>query len=658
MEAKQRRAREMIAANAALRERCDEFASGAMWLNVSRAPTLGNDLAGRVVLLHFFTPSRAAAWSTLSDAAWLERKYRAAGLTILGILAPRFAHEHRRDGAIAPLLRFGIDHPLAIDSDAIIVDRFGISSLPAHVLLGSDGAVLGRFIGAGHREELDAAIEAALDFERRLHRLAGHDLPLRLERNRVLPGELSFPSRIATHPALPLLYVADSNHDRILELSLDGRFRRAFGSGTPGLQDGEPTAARFLRPQGLALTKDALFVADTGNHAIRRIDLDNGTVSTLAGTGRRGRGDRLASNAPRATPLDAPLDLAVAPDGDSLFVALAGEHRIVRLATDGSYLEPFAGDGVERLLDGPRAAASFAQPAGLSLLGATLFVTDSGASALRAIDLERGDVRTIAGGSREPSDLDHAGDDDGPGHGRRFALPLGISAGDRELFVADAGTHTVKRVDPASGEVTTIAGVGIFGHSDGPGEDARFFEPSGIAWRDGRLYVADAANQRLRVVDAYSAAVSTLAVKHVPLPRARIVSRARTDELPDVPPELPGMKIAPLTVGRVTPGLVTLEITLEVGDGFEFADEAPSQFHLRRLRGAIDIEIAKGKVRSPSLEVPVYVDGPGEIELFCVWYVCGGDACHMRVARFPLSLTVSADGVDHVRLAAPRHSTE
>lgn len=646
-------ARATIEHNAARRIRAPELGATAPWCGVRRALSFDTDLAGHVSLFHFFTPSRASSWATLEVVAFVERKYRDSGLASIGVLAPRFAHESTPEGARAALLRFGVDYAVVLDHDGAIARGFLVDQLPTLILVGADGVVLARFSGSRVdptlREAVDAACEAALELERALGRLAPRDLPLRRERFLQLPRELAYPARLALDPRAPRLFVSDSNHDRVLELRLDGTFVRAFGSGTPGFKDGTRDEARFLRPQGLVVRGDDLFVADAGNHAIRRVALATGQVTTLAGTGCRG-GALFASHDPKSVALDSPLDVALDPRSGSLFVALAGGNAIVRLDPDGQRIEPFAGDGLPLRRDGTLANCAFAQPSGLAFREHELFVAESGSSSVRAIDLDAKTVRTIAGGSAEPRDLDSAGDDDGRGFGRRFALPLSLAVHGKTLIVADAGAHRLRSIDLESGEVSTLAGIGLTGQSDGPDEDARFFEPSGVVVAERRIWIADSANHALRFLDLGSGSVGTLILREVPIPRPRIAARARSDELPDVPPALPGAVLHPKLDRLVTPGVVTVEIGFEPPPGFEFAEASPSQFHVRRLRGAIDIEHAKGKIRRDKFAIQLHVDGPGEVEIVCAWYFCAGENCRLRIARFPLAFRVAADGADHVRL--------
>ena len=147
-------------------------------------------------------------------------------------------------------------------------------------------------------------------------------------------------------------------------------------------------------PQGVAADAEAVWVADTGNHCIRRVDLATGEVLTLAGTGARG--GVLGAAAPALeTALASPWDLV--PFGGGVLFANAGTHQLGALDPVAGQVERLAGTGVEHLLDGPAAEAMLAQPSGLALDGSRLFFADSESSAVRVLDLDSLEVRTLAG---------------------------------------------------------------------------------------------------------------------------------------------------------------------------------------------------------------------------------------------------------------------
>ncbi len=287
---------------------------------------------------------------------------------------------------------------------------------------------------------------------------------------------------------------------------------RVFGSGEPGFVDGAADEARFHDPHGMALATRAggagetLYVADTENHAIRAIDLADGTVRTVAGTGEKGGYGR--PGAPLETALRSPWD--VWADGEALLIAMAGSHQIWALVGERE-LGVFAGTGREALVDGPRAEASFNQPSDLAMVMGHLIVADSEASAIRAIRLDKDPrVFTLVG-----LGLFDFGDIDGQGAAVRLQHPTGLAAVGDEIYIADSYNHKLKILNPGSGVVRTQAGTGTAGATDGAALAATFFEPEGLAWDDLRalLYVADTNNHAIRVVDPASGTVETLRIE-------------------------------------------------------------------------------------------------------------------------------------------------
>jgi DNA-binding beta-propeller fold protein YncE len=216
--------------------------------------------------------------------------------------------------------------------------------------------------------------------------------------------------------------------------------------------------------------------------------------------------------------------------GDSLFIAMAGFHQIWKMRLDGSAIGPYAGNGREDIVDGPllpRQAyevgfASFAQPSGLCADGAWLYVADSEGSSIRAVPVgPRKEVRTLVGTAQLPSArLFTFGDVDGPASQVRLQHPLGVAFYDGRLYVADTYNNKIKAIDPATGATRTLAGTGKPGKSDDP---AAFDEPAGLSAAAGRLYVADTDNHMIRVIDLKTGKVATLHITGLEPPRATAV---------------------------------------------------------------------------------------------------------------------------------------
>jgi len=429
--------------------------------------------------------------------AAVERELADEAFVVVGVHSPRFPSE-RDPGLVAEAVRrHGITHPVVVDAGRQLWDAYAVRAWPTLVIVGADGRIVGAASGEPDPAPLLLALTGVLDQQRAM--LSPAPLPLRPEAGP--PGTLAFPGGIAV--GTEAVYVADTGHHQVVACAPDGQQLRRFGTGAPGLRDGGQEA-RLHAPHGLAVHHRTLYVADTGNNAVRAVDLDTGQVRTVAGTGQRGRsadGSGLAT----AVALRSPWDVAVTAVGE-LLVAMAGSHQLWGIV-DG-IAAVYAGSGREARVDGDLITAAFAQPSGLAWSDdAALYVADSEISAVRRVS--GGQVTTVAGG-----DLFAFGDVDGNGDDARFQHPVGIAAGPRgTLLVADTLNHKIKSLDPATGRVRTLLGDGTpfdasltaLEHRPPLPLDLRstaaFREPEAVAWTGRGILVVDTGNHRVVEVD-------------------------------------------------------------------------------------------------------------------------------------------------------------
>jgi DNA-binding beta-propeller fold protein YncE len=298
------------------------------------------------------------------------------------------------------------------------------------------------------------------------------------------------------YAALPGCAGPEARQEASLSLSTVSTFA---GSGTAGAQDGAGAAAQLNRPHGMAIAEDGtIYVSDRGSHRVRAIG-SNGQVRTLAGSGQG-----YAEGAGAAAQFYDPIAIAVDKAG-TLYVADRNNHLIRTVTLDGT-VRTLAGTGAAGFANGPAASATFNQPYGVALDAAerALYVADYLNHAIRKIDLSTGAVTTLAGNGS-------AGNVDGVGANARFNQPYNVKM-DRagNLWVPDQLNHSIRKITPA-GAVVTVAGNGKEGYADGPGTTAQFNNPTGlIAAADGSVIVADRNNHRIRRV-APDGTVSTLA---------------------------------------------------------------------------------------------------------------------------------------------------
>ena len=285
----------------------------------------------------------------------------------------------------------------------------------------------------------------------------------------------------------------------------DGRIETAIGGPEPGDADGSFEAARFYRPQGLAMDGDVLYIADTENHLVRAANLVTRQVSRIAGTGRQGRWGDPGGRADE-TPFSSPWDLAL--HGRLLFVAMAGVHQVWLVDLDRELAIPYAGSGREARVDGSVEDAAFAQPSGLARDRGSLYVADGESNIIREVALPPvNQVKTLAGG-----DLFDFGDADGIGDAVRLQHPLGVSCAAGKVFIADTYNHRLKVMDPATRRVRSFAGTGEPGHRDGPAREAQFYEPGGLCATEQTIFVADTNNHAIRAIGLADGAVRTLTI--------------------------------------------------------------------------------------------------------------------------------------------------
>jgi DNA-binding beta-propeller fold protein YncE len=430
----------------------------------------------------------------------LERKYERE-LAVIGVQSPKYPAEGNFENLRHAVQRLDIHHAVVNDPDLRVWDAYAVRAWPTLVFLSPDGQVIGQHAGEAPLEALSRAMEGVIaEYERdgRLNR--GH-VDLQVEAFSRPLDQLAFPGKVLS--AGERVFIADSGHHRIVVADVRGRVLQVIGSGRAGLQDGDRDAASFNRPQGMALDqRGVLYVADSENHAIRKVDLDSGRVTTVAGTGEQAT--RVQRRGPaRETSLSSPWDLAV--EGESLYIAMAGTHQVWRMDLTGDEVEVWAGTGHEDIRDGARLGAWLAQPMGLSSNGWELLVACAEAQAVRSVDLETGALETLVGRG-----LFVLGDQDGPTSQALLQHNQDVAAGDSAVYVADTYNNKIKVIDRGSADVRTVAGSGHAGLLDGPGANARFDEPTGLSLSGDTLYIADSNNHEIRTLDLQSGHVATL----------------------------------------------------------------------------------------------------------------------------------------------------
>lgn len=294
-----------------------------------------------------------------------------------------------------------------------------------------------------------------------------------------------------------ILYFAESGDNRIRMVDArNGIIQTLAGTGSPGFGgDGGPAnAARLSNPNDVALNGSLLFIADYGNHRIRAVNLDDNTITTVAGTGSSAFG----GDGGQALAADLQYPSNVLVSGNALYITDAGNNRIRRIDLATGIIRTIAGGGSNPFSDGtPATSAQLKSPAGIAILADSLYIAETGAARVRRVDLRTGIITTIAG-----TGVPGSGGDNGPAANAQLQGPLGVEVAAGGLFIADANDNRIRRVDLATGIITTFAGTGTAGFSGdgGNARSARFNYPGKPIASPTALIVADIRNNRVRSI--------------------------------------------------------------------------------------------------------------------------------------------------------------
>lgn len=410
----------------------------------------------------------------ISQLRDFESKYSEA-LAIVGVHSGKFRAERETNRIRDAASRLGNTHPIVNDRQFRIWRGYAVNAWPTLTIVSPEGRVLGMRAGEFTVEQFSPLLDAMIDSYTTDGTLDRRPIRFPIDEPLTPPGVLRYPGKVELDG--DRMAIADSGNNRVIiaHLSSDGTratIERVIGRGTAGARDG--VAGSFHYPQGMAFDGDTLYVADAGNHAIRAVKLGTGQIRTVAGTGRQLR----TYDDQREGALSSPWDVTMA--GGTLHIAMAGVHQIWSLDLATHTMRVNSGSFREDIADGAHGEAALAQPMGITSDGHRLYFVDAESSAVRWSDIDpMGRVGTITG-----TGLFDFGDRDGVGDAVLMQHPQGIARyPDGRLLVADSYNDALKWVDPATRSVTTwVHGL---------------HEPGGVACGEHAAYVADTNAHRI-----------------------------------------------------------------------------------------------------------------------------------------------------------------
>ena len=626
-----------------------EFPPGLDWLNVDRPLTM-QGLRGKIVILDFWTYGCINCIHMIPVLERIEEKY-ADEVVVIGVHSAKFETEGQTDNLRQIVQRYDLRHPVINDNAFMVWRTYGARAWPTAVIIDPRGNVVVRESGEIPFAAFDAYLSGMAAYYDGLDETIIDRTPLEVTLEGAGdPGTpLLFPGKVLADEASQRLFIADSNHNRIVVVDLmTHEVLDIIGAAARGFDNGGFDSARFDKPQGMALDGDRLYIADVNNHAIREANLTERTVRTVAGSGEMGRG-YIRFGAQITAPLEAairsPWDVELDEDG-WLHIAMAGTHQLYIFEPASNLLYPSVGNGREANLNDVRLAESeLAQPSGLFFAGGgKLYFADSESSTIRLADFENDRVTVVAGTTA--NNLFDFGDIDGELGENRLQHALGVQGvpgGD--LYIADTYNSRIKVIPAGETAVRTVFGLGgSGGYADGDAAVAQFDEPGGLSYANGLLYVADTNNHVIRTIDLASGLVDTLAFRN---PEALVIDAEALTILGS------DSAMVALETQDLATGAGKIALRLGFPSGFKINPLIDSRLELSSQADALRIEDADEAgglvvtVNENEVRVPVtFAAGQGELKAALTLYYCReGEAalCFIETVDYIVPFRAAAD---------------
>ncbi|XP_054713726.1 NHL repeat-containing protein 2-like [Uloborus diversus] len=507
------------------------------WLNTSKPISVTQDLSGKVAILDFFTFCCINCIHVLPYLKEVEDKMDPS-FVVIGVHSPKFPNEKELNSVTEAVRRNKITHPVLNDPESILWRRLGVSCWPTVVIIGPSHEILFALVGESQIDKISFLYDCLLEYYK-IRQITLNLIPFPTSTLQEPKTKLLYPGNVSSHEEL--IVISDSGHNRLLILEENGQLKFTIGTGEKGDKDGSFKSSSFDNPHGTTFFKNNIYVADTGNHSIRKIDLEKKLVYTVY------KEPVIHEDNENNSHFLSPWDICVGPRVESwdltytwvfnfpfdfppksrgriihnidLYASIYGKcNDIPIFKIPFFYLfffkfrKPkcvvFAGNGKEENRNNAyRLRAGFAQPSGISYSQKNpgfLFVADSESSTIRSISLTNGAVKTVVGGSINPLDLFQFGDVDGKGNNAKLQHPMSVcSLKQGVLLITDTYNHKVKQVELESRTCSTLTEIAV-SNNNKVNENGQplFSEPSGICTtKDGKVIVADTNNHCLKLLD-------------------------------------------------------------------------------------------------------------------------------------------------------------
>jgi thiol-disulfide isomerase/thioredoxin len=435
------------------------------WLNVSR-PLTGEDLKNRIVIINFWTYSCFSCLDVVAKLNALQEKYP-QNLVIISVHNSQFDIQTTDKNIRKIIARNNISYPIVNDNKKMLANSFDIKQLPTLILFDNKGRRISDAVG------LDKTANFIKEAEELLHQnrfgLNKQKLPLTLEKDRLITNVLTYPTKIIQVNKIKLkdrqfagFIIANSGQNNIIVSTLAGDIVAKIGSGKQSFRDGDFVTASFYNPQGMLYnaSNNTLLIADTGNHAIRSVDLNTEQVTTILGNSFQGE-EILANTQASGSSLSSPLDMVFFPNQATIAFNNSGTKQIILFDIANNILQPL------QLNTKPDASAL------ATFRDKLYFFSDN---LLYSVDKNLNSQQVY-------------------GKNNLLTNPRGLAIDDTGIYISNTFKHSLLKLNWQSNELQTLINQG--GGGDDIGNKTTLDEPYSILLGIDRFYVADANNNRI-----------------------------------------------------------------------------------------------------------------------------------------------------------------
>lgn len=550
-----------------------------------------NLLKNRLIILDFWNYSCISCLENIEKIKKLEERF-GNKILFIGVHSSKFQNEKRLSAVKKAVIRYDITHPVIHDIDQKLYKAFDIKAFPTLVLITPKGKIYKKYQGQEAIKDIKSDIKKVISKNKfSINReYIKHDL-IKFEN---ISNVLSFPTKVIfvekfsykNHKNLPALFISNSATNNIIVSSLAGKIITKIGSSERLLADGNFDNSAFNMPLGLVYHKDKLYVADSGNHAIRVVDFKKEKVTTLIGNAHTG--SILEFKKPKAAKdinLYFPSDLDI--HQKNLIISNLGSNQILSYDFSNKKIKILAGNGKNKSVDGKYPNNSLAKPSDIASYKDKIYFLDSASSSLRYID-NKGKVKTLIGNNNVIN-----GFKDGTKDQAMMQNPLGLDVNSTGIYITDSFNHSVRKYSFANKRLNTIIGSKV-GNKVGKPKQTRFDEPSGIFVAKHDIYIADTNNNRIIQTNLHNLSSKVIDI----IPQLKLPKKSFVQYLPN-------LQINE-KVNIKSNKIITLEI--DIAKKWKLNSSAPSFINLLKITSKNEADLVSSfdwqEIENKKLKLP------------------------------------------------------